>query len=345
MKALDMLRGVKVLSPESEQPAVRDATVADVPVVIAGSGSKVLAENVAWALGTYLHPVRVGRFADGEVEIEVNASMRNRRVFIVQTCAVPVHDSLMEIMLLADACRRASASEISVVIPYLAYSRQDRKARPRAPISAKVVARMLETVGIDRVMTLDLHSAQVQGFYEVPCDNLPGAAVLAPEVSKHILGDSVCVVATDLGGLQRARLFAKRLGDGVELAVVDKRRAKSNEVAEAAILGDVAGRHCILVDDMIDTAGTLVAASEVLRAAGATAISVVATHGLFNGDAIRRVAGMGLQNLWLTDTLPQKEEVTSLRGVKVVTVAPLLAECIRRVVGGDSLQEVYDINQ
>lgn len=344
MKALNMLRGIKFLKEQGE-PEIRESAGADpdTPVILAGSGCPALAENVAWALGTYAHPVQVSRFADGEIGVELGASLRNRRVFILQTCAAPVHDHIMELMLMVDACRRASAAEITAVVPFLAYSRQDRKARPRSPISAKVLAKMLEGVGIDRLMTLDLHSGQVQGFYEVPCDNLPGAAVLAPEIGRGLLGDDVCVVATDLTGLQRARAFAKRLEQEVDLAVVDKRRAKGMQTPETAILGEVAGRHCILIDDMIDTAGTLVAAADALRAAGASAISMVATHGLFSGEAVRRVAGMGLQNLWVTDTLPQKEEITGLRGVKVITVAPLLAECIRRVTGGNSLQEVYDV--
>jgi ribose-phosphate pyrophosphokinase len=313
----------------------------DTPVVIAGRSGKVLGEQIAWGLGGYLHPVKVASFADGEIEIELEASIRGRHVFIVQTLATPIHDSMMELVLLIDACRRASAAEITLVVPYLAYSRQDRKARPRAPISAKVVARMLETAGADRMITFDLHSGQVQGFYEIPCDNLPGAAVLAPFVKKALLGDNVCVVATDVGGMDRARRFAARLGDEIPLAVVDKRRVKANEVASATVIGDVAGMHCILIDDMIDTAGTLMAAADALRSANASAVSMVVTHGLFNGEAVRRVAGAGLQNLWVTDSLPQKEDVLGLRGVTVVSVAGLLMQVIKRVVHGDSLQDVY----
>jgi ribose-phosphate pyrophosphokinase len=341
MKVMSMLRGVKTLK-EAGEPEVKEVVDATAPVILSGSSGRNLAENIAWALGSYVYPLQVGRFADGEVEVEIGASLRNRKVFIVETCAAPVHDSIMEIMLLVDACRRASAAEITVVAPYLAYSRQDRKARPRSPISAKVVADMLEGVGVDRLMTFDLHSGQVQGFYNIPCDNLPGASVLAPEVGKMLMGDDICIVSTDLTGLPRAKAFARRLEQDVDIAVVDKRRAKGSTVAETAVLGDVNGRHCILIDDMIDTATTLVAAADVLRGAGASAISMVATHGLFSGDAVRRVAGMGLQNLWVTDTLPQKEEISGLRGVKIVSVASLLAECIRRVCYGDSLQEVYD---
>jgi ribose-phosphate pyrophosphokinase len=317
----------------------------DVPVVIAGRWGLRLGEEIAWGLGGYLHPVKVERFLDGEIGIELEASVRNRHVFVVQTMSVPVHESLMELVLLVDACRRASAGKITLVVPYLAYSRQDRKARPRSPISAKVIARMLETVGADRLITFDLHSGQVQGFYEIPCDNLPGAAVLAPVVKKTLMGDNVCVVATDVGGMDRARKFAARLMDEGEgempLAVVDKRRLKANEVPSAAVVGKVQGMHCILVDDMIDTAGTLTAAVGALRSAGASAVSMVATHGLFNGDAVRRVAGAGLQNLWLTDTYPISEDIKGLRGVTVVTVAALLVMVIKRIVEGDSLEEIY----
>lgn len=328
----------------SKQTKVEQPTpprLGPVPAVIGGSANKALAEAVAWGLGGYVHPVKIGRFADGEIEVELSASVRRRHVFVVQTLAPPVHDSLMEMMLLVDACRRASAAEITVVAPYMAYARQDRKARPRAPISSKVVARMLEGVGVNRIMTFDLHSAQGQGFFEIPCDNLPGSAVLAPVVAKATLGDNVCVVATDVGGLVRAREFAARMGPATQMAVVDKRRAKANVVESAAVLGEVEGMHCILVDDMIDTGGTLVAAAEALRRAGASAVSAVATHGLFNGEAVRRLAGLGLQNVWVSDTLPLKEDILGLRGVKVVSVGSYLAEAIGRVASGDSLQELY----
>lgn len=312
------------------------------PVVIAGSMCRELARDVAWGLGGYVHPVKIERFADGEIGIELEASVRRRHVFIFQTLGAPLHDNLMELMLLVDACRRASAGEITVLAPYLAYSRQDRKARPRSPISAKVVARMIETAGADRVMTFDLHSGQVQGFYEIPCDNLPGAAVLAEEVKKALLGDNVCVVATDLSGLDRVRAFAQRLDSEEELplAVVDKRKARAGAGKEA-VMGEVDGRHCILVDDLIDTAGSLVDAAAALRAAGASAVSAVATHGLFSGDAVRKVAGAGFQKLWLTDSLPIPEDVKGLRGVEIVSLAPLLVKVIQRVAIGDSLEEVY----
>lgn len=313
----------------------------DEPVVIAGSASGKLADEIAWGLGGYKHPVKIERFPDGEIGIELEASVRRRPVFIVQTLCAPVQENLMELILLVDTCRRASAGEITLVVPYLAYSRQDRKARPRAPISAKVVARMLETVGADRMVTFDLHSGQVQGFYEIPCDNLPGAEVLAPVVKDALLADNVCIVSTDMTGTERARKFAKRLGEGIPMAVVDKRKLKTGGVTADAVMGEVKGMHCILVDDMINTASTLTAAVNALRSAEASAVSMVVTHGLFNGDAIRAVAGAGLQNLWLTDTVPVSEDIKGLRGVKVVSVAPLLVMVIRRIVAGDSLEEVY----
>ncbi len=314
------------------------------PVVMAGRCSAKLAEEISWGLGGYVHPVKIERFSDGEIGVELEASVRGRHVFIVQTMALPLHESLMELILLVDACRRASAGEISLVVPYLAYSRQDRKARPRSAISAKVVARMLETVGADRVITFDLHSGQVQGFYEIPCDNLPGASVLAPAVKKTLLGDDVCVVATDVNGLHRARNFARRLietgDDELPLAVVDKRKARQGAGAES-VMGPVEGRHCILVDDMIGTAGTLLDAAQALRAAGARGVSAVITHGIFSGDAVRKIAGAGFQKMWLTDTLPISEDVKGLRGVEVVTIASLLVMVIKRICEGDSLEEVY----
>lgn len=314
------------------------------PVVIGGRSSSKLAEEIAWGLGGYVHPVNIERYPDGEIGVELKATVRGRHVFIVQTMALPVHESLMELVLLADACRRASAREMTLVVPYMAYSRQDRKAQPRSAISAKVVARMLETVGADRVVTFDLHSGQVQGFYEIPCDNLPGAAVLAEAVKKTLLGDDVCVVATDVNGLHRARSFASRLveegDDELPLAVVDKRKARAGAGAEA-VMGPVAGRHCILVDDMVGTAATLMDAAQALRAANASAVSAVVTHGIFSGDAVRKIAGAGFQKLWLTDTLPIVEDVRGLRGVEVVTVAGLLVKVIKRICEGDSLEEVY----
>ncbi len=319
----------------------------DEPVIIAGSASRKLAEEIAWSLGGYVHPVKIETFVDGEIGVELEASVRKRPVFIVQTMAAPIHSHLMELLLLVDACRRASAGEITVVVPYLAYSRQDRKARPRSPISAKLLARMLETAGIGRIITFDLHSGQVQGFYEVPCDNLPGALVLAKEVQKALLGDDICIVATDLSGLNRARKFAGLLDadgdnqpDDYPLAAVDKRKAKAGEGADA-VIGDVRGRHCIIVDDMIGTAKSLSLAATALRAAGASAVSAVVTHGIFVGDAVRHVAGAGFQNLWLTDTLPLNEDIRGLRGVHCISVAPLLGVAIRRIVEGDSLEEIY----
>ena len=319
----------------------------DEPVVIAGSASVELARQIAWGMGGYVHPMTVGRFSDGEIEVELGASVRKRHVFIVQTLAQPIHDNLMELMLITDACRRASAAEITLIVPYLAYSRQDRKAKPRSPISAKVVARMLETAGADRVITFDLHSGQVQGFYDVPCDNLPGATVLAPVVQKALMGDDICFVATDMNGMHRVRKFAARLdvdGDGEAdewpMAVVDKRKAKAGAGADA-VIGEVSGRHCILVDDMVGTGASLVEAAGALRAAGAGAVSVVVTHGIFSGDAIRKIAGGGFQTFWVTDTLTVPEDVAGLRGVTVVSIVPLLVKVVRRIVSGDSLEEIY----
>lgn len=319
----------------------------DLPVVIAGTACDKLAEEIAWGLGGYVHPVQIERFADGEIGVELGASVRRRKVFLVQSLQAPVQEHLMELLLLIDACRRASAEEITLVVPYLAYSRQDRKARPRSPISAKLVARMLETAGADRIITFDLHSGQVQGFYEIPCDNLPAARVLAPVVQRALLGDDMCLVSPDASGLDRVRAFMKHLdADGDEqpddypIAVVDKRKAKQNLGAEA-VVGDVRGAHCLIVDDMIGTASSLQAAVNALRAAGAGTVSMVVTHGLFNGDALRVVAGAGLQNLWVTDSVPVSEDIRSLRGVKVVSVAPLLVKVIKRVSLGDSLEEMY----
>ncbi|PZP40313.1 MAG: hypothetical protein DI585_01170, partial [Pseudomonas fluorescens] len=192
----------------------------DIPVVIAGRTSRQLGQDIAWGLGGYLHPVQIETFSDGEIGIELDASVRQRQVFIIQTMAAPIHDNLMELLLLIDACKRASAAEITVVAPYMVYSRQDRKARPRSPISAKVVANMIERAGADRILTFDLHSGQVQGFYDIPCDNLPAAAVMAPVVQNAMLADNPCIVATDMNGMHRARSFAARMGaeDEIPLA-------------------------------------------------------------------------------------------------------------------------------
>lgn len=315
----------------------------DIPVVIAGRTSRQLGQDIAWGLGGYLHPVQIETFSDGEIGIELDASVRQRQVFIIQTMAAPIHDNLMELLLLIDACKRASAAEITVVAPYMVYSRQDRKARPRSPISAKVVANMIERAGADRILTFDLHSGQVQGFYDIPCDNLPAAAVMAPVVQNAMLADNPCIVATDMNGMHRARSFAARMGaeDEIPLAVVDKKKLKAGGTPADAVIGNVRGMHCILVDDMINTAETLITAVDALKAAEASAVSMVVTHGLFYDNAVRRVASAGLQNLWMTDTLPVNEDIKGLRGVKVISVAPLLVNVIKRVVLGDSLEELY----
>jgi len=281
----------------------------------------------------------IGRFSDGEVQVEITENVRGGDVFVIQSTSTPTNDHLMELLLMLDAFKRASARRITAVVPYYGYARQDRKVSPRVPISAKLVADLITTAGASRVLTVDLHAGQIQGFFNVPVDNVYATPVLLEYLRGRIGRRDVTVISPDAGGVERARAFAKRLD--ANLAIIDKRRARPNEVAEMQIIGEVDGRVAVIVDDMVDTAGTLSAAAEAVRGAGAPLVLACATHPVLSGSAIGRLARSSIDELIVTDTIPLRPEATKLAKLHVLSVAPLLGEAIRRTHEEDSISSLF----
>jgi ribose-phosphate pyrophosphokinase len=307
--------------------------------IFAGNSNRPLAEAICAYLGVSLGRAEVGRFSDGEVEVEITENVRGGDVFVIQSMCAPTNDHLMELLLMLDAFKRASAHRITAVIPYYGYARQDRKVSPRVPISAKLVADLITTAGASRVLTLDLHAGQIQGFFNVPVDNVYGTPVLLEYLRERIGRGEVTVISPDAGGVERARAFAKRLD--ANLAIIDKRRARPNEVAEMQIIGEVHGRVAVIVDDMIDTAGTLTAAAEAVREAGAPLVLACATHPVLSGPAIGRLAKANVDELIVTDTIPLRPEARRLEKLRVLSVAPLLGEAIRRTHDEASISSLF----
>jgi ribose-phosphate pyrophosphokinase len=282
----------------------------------------------------------VGRFSDGEVNVELMENVRGRDVFLLQSTCPPVNENLMELLVMADACRRASAGSITAVVPYFGYSRQDRRPRAtRAAITAKLVADMICGAGVQRVLTLDLHAEQIQGFFGVPVDNVFGSPVLLGDVWRKAY-PNVVVVSPDVGGVVRARAFAKRLDDA-ELAIIDKRRPRPNESKVMNIIGEVSGRSCVLIDDMVDTAGTLCLAAQALKEEGAERVVAYITHAVLSGNAVERIAGSALDELVVTDTIPLSEAGRQCARIRQLSVAALLAETIRRIRDEESVSSLY----
>src|SRR6516165_490751 len=307
--------------------------------IFTGNSNPALAREIAEHLGVKLGQVEVGRFPDGEVMVEVRENVRGGDCFVIQSTCTPPNENLMELLLVMDALRRASAGRITAVIPYFGYARQDRKVAPRVPISAKLVADLITTAGASRVLTVDLHAGQIQGFFDVPVDNVYATPVLL-QYMRNRLGDrEVTVVAPDAGGVERARAFAKRLD--ANLAIIDKRRIRPNVVAEMQIIGDVDGRSAVIVDDMVDTAGTLCTAAVAVRAAGAPAVLACATHPVLSGPAVSRLAESAIDELVVTDTIPLGKEAAQLEKITVLPVAPLLAEAIRRTHDEASISSLF----
>lgn len=296
--------------------------------LISGTANLALAQEAATSLGVNLTPILCRRFADGEIYVQVQESIRGCDIFLIQPTCGPVNDYLMELMILIDACRRASARQITAVIPYYGYARADRKTAGRESITAKLVANLITEAGANRVLALDLHSAQVQGFFDISLDHLQGSPILADYIQEKRLSD-VVVVSPDIGGVSRARTFAKRLNDA-PLAIVDKRRQAHNQSEVMNVIGDVRGKTAILVDDMIDTAGTISEAAKILRREGASRIYACATHALFSHPAIERLATSGLEEVVVTNTIPISEE-KRFPQLKVLSVASLLGEAIFRI--------------
>ncbi|MDO4723132.1 MAG: ribose-phosphate pyrophosphokinase [Comamonadaceae bacterium] len=309
-------------------------------MLFTGNANPALAKEIAEHLGASLGAAHVGRFSDGEVTVEIRQNVRARDVFVVQPTCAPTNDSLMELLIMVDALKRASAERISAVIPYFGYARQDRRPRStRVPISAKVVANLLQTVGVARVLTMDLHADQIQGFFDIPVDNIYASPVLLSDLNKKRYEDLI-VVSPDVGGVVRARALAKELG--CELAIIDKRRPKANVSEVMNVIGEIEGRNCVVMDDMIDTAGTLVKAAEVLKERGAKSVHAYCTHPIFSGPAIERIAaGSALDEVVVTNTIPLSEQARACSKIRQLTVAPLIAETIQRIARGDSVMSLF----
>ncbi len=309
-------------------------------MIFTGNANRPLAEAVANHLQIPLGKATVGRFSDGEILVEIGENVRGRDIFIIQPTCAPTNDHLMELLVMADAMRRASAHQITAVIPYMGYARQDRRPRSaRMPITAKMVANMIASVGLARVLTVDLHSEQIQGFFDIPLDNIYASPVLLGDVWKHEYLDLV-VVSPDVGGVVRARALAKLL-DHADLAIIDKRRPKANEAQVLNIIGEVADRTCVLIDDMVDTAGTLCHAASALKEHGATLVVAYCTHPVLSGRAVENIEDSLLDQLVVTDTIPLSPKAAACPCIRQLSVAELLAESIRRIISGESLSSMF----
>ncbi|MGH1469092.1 MAG: ribose-phosphate diphosphokinase [Bdellovibrionales bacterium] len=309
--------------------------------IITGNSNPGFAKAVAEAAGINLGDCMINRFADGESQVEIHESIRGCDVFVVQSTCPPVNESYMELFIMLDALKRASAKSITAVVPYYGYARQDRKVRPRVPISAKCVSDLLQTAGADRILSVDLHSTQIQGFVNCPFDHLYAIPTLAKQFKEvHGSGDEFVVVSPDAGGVERARAFAKRLN--CSIAIVDKRRLGPNEAKAYNLIGDVEGKKAIVVDDIVDTAGTLAEGCGLIKANGAKNIYAVITHPLLSGPAVSRIKESHIEELWVTDTIPLSEEAKTLDKIKIASVAPLVAEAIKRIHGNDSVSTLFE---
>ena len=308
--------------------------------IVSGNSNRPLAEAVAAFCNLPLVNASIRRFSDQEVFVEIHENVRGEDMFLVQSTSFPANDNLMELLVTIDALRRASARRITAVVPYFGYARQDRKAGPRTPISAKLVANLITTAGADRLLTMDLHAGQIQGFFDIPVDNLFSAPVAIADISRSFSGGGLTVVSPDVGGVIRARAIARRIDAG--LAIVDKRRERAGASEVMNIIGDVSGRRCVLVDDIVDSAGTLCNAAVALKEAGAESVAAYVTHGVLSGGAVARVAGSQLAELVITDTIEAAEAVRSARNLRVVSISQLLAEAMRRISEESSVSSLFD---
>ena len=309
--------------------------------LMAGNSNLPLVRDIAAYLELPVTDVSVRRFADEEIFVEINENVRGEDVFVVQSTSYPANDNLMELLICIDALRRASAKRITAVVPYFGYARQDRKPGPRTPISAKLVANLITVAGASRVLSVDLHAGQIQGFFDIPTDNLYGAPVMSADIQARFSGRAITVVSPDVGGVVRARALAKRL-DNAPLAIVDKRRERPGESEVMNIIGDVTGRFCVLIDDIVDSAGTLANAAAALREAGAEDVVAYCTHGVLSGAAVPRVDKSALSELVVTDSIAAPEAVSESGKIRVLTIAPLLGEAIKRIADESSVSSLFD---
>lgn len=308
-------------------------------MVFTGNANPALAQKIAESLDSRMGNATVGQFSDGEIAVEINENVRGKDVFILQSTCAPTNDNLMELILMVDALRRASAARITAVVPYFGYARQDRRVRSaRVPISAKVVADMMVKAGVDRVMTMDLHADQIQGFFDVPVDNVYGSPILLDDIERQNYDDLV-VVSPDVGGVVRARAIAKQLN--ADLAIIDKRRPQANQAQVMHIIGEIEGRTCVVVDDMIDTAGTLCKAGEALKEHGAARVVAYATHPILSGPAVDNITNSVLDEVVVTDTIPLADHARRSGKIRQLSVAGLIAEAIRRVSNEESVSAMF----
>lgn len=303
--------------------------------IFSGSANEEFAKKISKYLSLPLSDAGVKRFSDGEISIQIDESVRGKDVFIIQSTCAPTNDSLMELLIMTDALRRSSASSITAIIPYFGYARQDRKASPRVPITAKLVANLIESAGVDRVATIDLHAGQIQGFFDIPVDNLYGSIIFNDYIKNKNYKNPI-IASPDIGGIARARSVAKALG--LDIVIVDKRREKANESEVMNVIGDVKDKEVILVDDIIDTAGTIVKAAEVFKNKGAKSVIACCTHPVLSGIAYERIAKDALDELVVTDTIPLKQQMDK---IKVLSVAPIFGEVIRRVYHNESVNSLF----
>jgi ribose-phosphate pyrophosphokinase len=308
--------------------------------LLAGNSNKELAEKIAAYVKLPFTKAVVRRFADMEVFVEVQENVRGEDMFVIQSTSYPANDNIMELLIIIDALRRASARRITAVIPYFGYARQDRKVGPRTPISAKLVANLVTGAGAHRVLTVDLHAGQIQGFFDIPTDNLYAQPVMVRDIEDYLGGDNLMVVSPDVGGVVRARALAKRLG--ADLAIVDKRRERAGESEVMNIIGDVKGRSCILVDDIVDSGGTICNAAEALLDNGAKDVCAYATHGVLSGGAVARIQDSKLKSMVVTDTIADTEEMRRCSKIRRISIAPLIGEAIRRINNEESVSSLFD---
>ena len=310
-------------------------------LVFSGNANRPLAQAVCRELGVPMGKALVGKFSDGEVQVEIEENVRGQDVFVIQSTSAPTAENFMELLVLIDALKRASASIVTAVVPYFGYARQDRRPRSaRVPITAKVAAKMFSAVNADRVLTVDLHADQIQGFFDMPVDNVYASPLLLADIWRNQGTDNIIVVSPDVGGVVRARAIAKRLDDA-DLAIIDKRRPKANVATVMNIIGDVAGKTCVLVDDIVDTAGTLCAAAAALKQHGATKVVAYCTHPVLSGAAIDNITGSALDELVVTDTIAMSPAARACPRIRQLSVAELLAETIRRIAMGESVSTLY----
>ncbi|EKN00092.1 MULTISPECIES: ribose-phosphate pyrophosphokinase [Acidocella] len=308
--------------------------------IVACNSNRPLAEAVAAGLNLPLAKASVRRFADMEVFVEIHENVRGEDVFVIQSTSYPTNDNLMELLITCDALRRGSARRITPVIPYFGYARQDRKSGPRTPISAKLVANLITEAGASRVLTMDLHAGQIQGFFDIPVDNLPAAPLFSRDIEERFAGRTPMIVSPDVGGVLRARIIARRLN--TDLAIIDKRRERAGVSEVMNIIGEVEGRDCILVDDIVDSGGTLCNAAEALLANGAKSVEVYVTHGVLSGGAVARIAASPIEMLTITDSIMATEAVRLAHNIRQLSVAQLLAEAMRRISTESSVSSLFD---